>query len=659
MIDSFIELVNESNNQNPPKKKVNEMGVKAPERLSGSQMGAIRRTSVQHRASMSTSIPPRSYMEIAADLSKALRTINRMDITMEIPNGTRDYYVRFPQPIVDLMKEAYQVDRSNFIEYFGKWRDVFPTNDNAIHFRTDSPDSHQRSHLPNDGIPASLRGLGLGYKMYRTLLKYAGFISSNTSGTTEKDKVWGSLLAYKANPDGTPSDDDAHAIIGARTWMAIDKGQPSMETIDISMNFIIHSIGTLNTQPDKFDMDDELLNLLPDEFLSGLDSEYLRSLVTDNRLTQTKVDAIIASRSEAERREAERRRTEEIAKRERLRAEELQTRNRLIVRLSKFGAAPDEDWDIGDFVVVKQYLYNPEYDSLPIRKVVENHDGEYTAVTISDAIRIENGTDRLSNAHDVRRTGDKTTWVKVKIDEIPDLNAVNLTATEKQYIENLLNPEVRARIETERVNANQARIDTERTANDARSRLPQTFGWVPDSGISLKGALAERPSISMFNTLKSFRKDVFVQASTFIVLGPSQRAAMRDSWGIPVFIPWYGQPNNPRPVTTINYLTNPDIITYLTNAVTGFTLEGPYVGLGLMAYPLAEVTVDDKIGARAGEHYYISGHQNTFGVIAKSDYGTVNSNRQKFIYLNVFGRYGRSVSVRLDLLRKLGPSLSI
>ena len=655
MVNSFIDLVIESNQPN----KVNEMGVKKPERLSGSQMGAIRMSTV-NRPRPATQ--PRSFMEVAVDLTKALRNVPRTSITMEKHPTERTYFPRFPQEIVALMQEAYRLNRSEFNDRFGEWRDVNPTNNFAIHFRTDSPNDYQRSHFPNDGIPKGLRGIGLGYKLYRTLLKYAGYISSNTAGTSEKDKAWGSLLAYKANPDGTPSVDDAHAIIGPSNWMAIDKQTLSPdEKAAVAMRFIDGKIHRENTGPDEFDMDDELIAILPNDYLSMLSGRYVNSLVRDGRITQEKLAAIVASRDEAQTREEERQR--EAAERERIRLiqAEADARDRWANRILQFGAEPEVPWQVGDFIVVKLYLYQ-NYYTMPIRKVeTRMGNGNFVAVSIRDAIRIDRGEMSVSDARDIRTTRNPNDWVKVNINRIPDLDNVNLNPDEKRWIQSLLHPEVAATRTRDKAREAERQRQETVTANAPRTANSQaTYGVFPASGQEIKDQLINRHTIGAYPTLRRFKETSFVNDLRFIVLGPPQIELMRHNWGIPVYIPWFSYHRRPRPVDDINLFTRGAANLHLTNAVTGFDIQAPFVGLGLVAYPLSPVTVDDKLQARrAQSHYYIAGHQNDFGVLAKAEYGAINTNRQQFIYLKVFGFAGRSVSVRLDLLRKLGAPTPI
>lgn len=639
MINSFTQLVRES-------AEVSEMGLKNIENLTGSELGPIRKFTV-----------------VLKDLLTALRAMKGSDIVMEQQPNQRRYFPRLPQNVVTLMRELLAVNRDKAQTTLGNWKDLDPDNWGTIYFKTDAPDSHQRSHFPNGGIPVSLRGIGLGGKLYRALVKKVGYISSNTSGTNEKDNAWASLLTFKGNPDGSPSSEDVHGIVGPNNWMAIDRSLPNRKKAEVAMSFIDNAIRKQNTDPNEFDMDDDLRDVLPDDYLSSLSSEYLRSLVTRGRLTADRLREIEASRGEAERREQERMAQAAAAERERLAREERVTRKRLIARIARFGADPDADWDLRDYIVVKQYLYQADYEPLPIRRVEAIRNGEYVAVSIKDAIRIQNNEISVDQATDTRTTRDKTRWVKVNLNEIPDLDNVNLSRDEKRFIEAQLSPDVAARIQAERDEEENQRRQREREANAPRVTTTspvQTFGIMPNTGAEVKQWLTNRPNSTEYpNTLRLFKDPRFIRDLRFIVLGPPQRELMRQSWGIPVFVPWmrHGR-NGVRAIMTLEELTG-GANAHLTNPVTGFELQRPFSGLGLTAYPLAEVTVADKLAARAGEHFYIAGHQNTFGVIAKSDYGAVNTTRQRFIYMKVYGFAGRSVSIRLDLLRKLGAPVEV
>lgn len=652
MINSFKDLVNESLTNG----LVDEMGVKRPERLQQSHMGRVRQDTLRRQQDQANRPQTRTYTEVSAELTKALRQVRRLDISMEKPNGSRNYYPRFQQPIVDLMRELKTIDANRFQNDFGRWRDVNPDDSNAIHFRTEGPSDYQRSHFPNGGIPSALRGVGLGFKLYRTLLKFAGYISSNPSGTTEKDKAWGSMLTYKSNPDGTPSEDDAHAIIGPNNWMAMDKGISESDKISNAERFIQNVIGFDNTKPDRFDIDDELLAILPDELLVRFNRDYLNSLVTDQRLSPERVQAILAARTEAMRREEERREREEAAARERRARQEAETRERAAARITRFGAQPDEDWDVGDFIVVKSYLFDVTYDSLPIRRVISRTNGQYVAVKIQDAIRIDAGELAPNQSNDSRSTSDKSSWVKVDPAQIPDLDNVNLNSAEKEYVRSFINPEEieRRRVERERETAN--RVERERVENAQRARATETFGNLPNTGSELKALVQNRSQLDSIDLLKKIRNGNFAK---FIVLGPPQREGFRGQFGIPVYVAVERLGRAIRSVENPTELIDNPRNIILINVVTGHVLQGPYAGLDLVAYPLEAVTEDDKLRTRAGDHYYIANHMNNWGILAKADYTTRNTANQPFIYLRTFGGAERPTPVRLDLLRKIGVPVQL
>jgi hypothetical protein len=654
MINSFIELVNESNT---PTGLVDEMGIKRVERLSGSDMGAMRQASLDLRNRQP--VKPKIFEEVAGELILKLRQINRSSIIVEPISNTRNYYIKFPTDIVELMQSLKSINESKFVDLFGKWRDVYPTYSDAIKFKIDPVESFQRSHFPGGGIPPSLRGIGLGYKMYRQLLKTVEYISSNTSGSTEKDKAWGSLLSFKGT-NGIPNEDDAHAIIGANNWLAMDKAVPTAKKIKVAESFIASLGGTSSTSPTKFDIDDELLEILPNTVLVKLNRDYIRSLVTDSRISSEKAEQIESTRDEADRLAQERQARADQEAQQRRAREEVSVRERLADRIRQYGADPDADWDIGDFIVVKTYLYDASYSGLPIRRVVARNNTEYRAAKISDAIRIDNGEITPTAANDSRTTTRKSAWVKVNINQIPDLTRVNLSTAEIRYVEALLNPELVAARQAEVEAATARRLETERTQNAERSQSLATFGTFPPTGAELKRDMANRSAIRNFELVKKFKSQDFTRNLQFIVLGPAQRDMFRNNWGIPVFIPWKGSQYNPRPISSLAELTesNAQNIT-LTNPVNGVTINYPYVGLGLTGYQLSEVTMDDKLSARSGQHYYIAGHQNAFGIIAKSEYGARNTSDQKFIYVKAYGWGDRSVSVRLDLLRKIGEPIQI
>ena len=647
MINSFIDMVNESNlNKNG---LVDEMGVKRIDRLTGSEMGPIRQRAISRREQMAGVPPVRSHAQVESELEQAFKAVDRTQITFESVQSTEaDYpgiyhYPRLPQALIDLMNELKAKDEDYFIRNFGRWRDVYPSFEKAIRFRTE-PQPYQRSHFPNDGVPNNLKGIGLGYKLYRGLLKHAGYISSNRLGSNEKDNAWGSLLEYKANPDGSPSVDDCHSIIGPSNWMAIDKTTLSdNDKVDVAQLFIVQKIRLSNTQSGRFDMDDELLAIMPDEFLTKLDPSYLNELVNEDRISPERKEQIVAANAEAERLERE--------QAERVEAE---TRQRLAGRITQYGAEPGADWTVGDFVVVKSYLYDTDFRSLPIRKVVKEANGYYTAVTIREAIRIWNGEVSIAEVEDPRTTNTKSAWVKVNLEDIPDLTRVNLSDDEQTYIQNEidgLNVSTPAD-QPARSTIRKPLPASQTTSTQGNEPDPDRSRGLPTSGADLKRMVEARESLPNIDLLKKIRKKDFVK---FIVLDERQRALFRSAFGVPVYAPFVQDGRAIRPIDSVrDFLALPNRYAKLVNVVTGQVLDAPFTGRnGYYAYELEKVSENDKIEARAGDRYYIANHMNKWGIFASCSYTTRNTINQPFMYLRTFGSTERSTAVKLDLLRKV------
>lgn len=649
MVDSFIQLVSES-------QQVNEMGLKNLHLLTNSGLGKTK-----------------AYVRALKKLKIALSKLAGTDIQMkQNPNGNRYYYPMLPAEIVQLMKDVYEINQYKATNNVGKWLDLYPNDySNTIYLKTNDASSYQRSHFPNDGIPTALRGVGLGGKLYRALVKKVGYISStDQDGTAEKDYAWSSILEFKGNPDGTPSAEDVHGISGEHNWMAIDRTFPEEEKLNVARQFIEHKIKFENTQARKFDIDDELISLLSNDFLSNLDRSYLTALVESERITRerfaeiTRIADRIRQRYEETTRETERQR-------------ETQANVALQNRLLQFGVVDEAaTWKVGDYIVVRQYLYNTTYTGLPIRKVVHkdinNGTTYYVAILIADAIRLESESVALSSINDTRTTSIPTAWVKVDITRIPNLDRVNLSDAEKEYVKN----EIREIQRLERKPGGRAATSQEEfhtltpvepeptTAQHTVDtpvwrRFHIDAGWVPTTSIELRRNIEARPDSDSYRLLKEFRDRSFFSNMTFVVLHEDY-GLRRRSHAIPVFVPWVGnvrrrgQHSMIRPVTNLQELMLPG--SHLTNSVTGMEVGAnyeQYTRRGFYAYPVSLATLEDKLNARVGEYFYIGGHQTQFGLIAKGLYGAVNTSQQKFIYLDVYGRGMRSVSVRLDLLMKV------
>lgn len=631
MVKSFLELVNES-------QEIDEMGISNLTKLKNSGIGKV---GIEQEA-------VREYSKLAKEIKNKFIELDSSDISM-INAESNHYHPIFNNSeipelihqIRELCSNNRKLGNFNPISAFGRWYQL--DNTNSIYMKAET-DIYQRSHFPG-GIPNNLRGIGLGKKLYLALVRAVGYISSNLAGSREKDSVWASMVQAKRNPDGTYSNDDLHAIVGQSNWMVFDKSMSNENLIRIVHKFI-KRIGSSNINSENFSISDELLNILPNTTLSLLPIEYLDSLVEDELISQEQRNAIVEAESQREAEERARLDREAEAERRRQAEREQGLISIHQNRIERFGVNMSEDWNIGDFIVVREYLLQ-DYDPLPIRKVIQFENGEYTAVNIKDVIRIENGEITPNQASDPRRTTNKTRWVKVDLLSIPNLDNVNLNPNEKEYMES-----IRSSPHSNQTTNTQLNTKNSQPVPDNSPRFN-----VPTNGAQVIEALRNRANASNINLLKKLKSGNFVRDNIFIILGDIERTALPSHCGIPVYIPWRGSFRNPRPVQ-IHQLTLPG--THMTHSLTGEELPSDqWAAYNLKAYGLSEVTIDDKMRARDGNAFYIAKHQNTYGLIAKSIYGTRNRSQQPFIYLNVYGQAGRPVSVRLDLLKNIGEPIDL
>lgn len=341
----------------------------------------------------------RGYANLFKEIIQMLKDMSWKDITFvdgSTSGGTSYQFPLLPAPILAKIEEAYRANNNKakadfrqgsygFLKTFG-----FNTPDtgNVIHMKVEAPSDRgagQRSHFPNSGIPNALRGTALGYKLYRALLQKWKFLQSNTAGTREKDYAWQSMVSTKKDAQGRLTDDDVHAIVGPSNVLAIIKSAPDASKIKWAKSFIDATINKDGITSRNFIIDPELLALLPDTYKNEIDPV---------------------------RREATRAEREAAAKREREAAEArlLSTNAARFELYAPFG--PDaHNWEIGDYIVLRQYLMDPSYTNLPVRRVVQKNGNEWVALSIGSLqAYVQNGT--LS---DTRTTTRKTDWVKTKL----------------------------------------------------------------------------------------------------------------------------------------------------------------------------------------------------------------------------------------------------
>ena len=96
-------------------------------------------------------------------------------------SGGGNYYALFPENIMSMILDY--VESKEYIRNPAVWE--FAIN-------VDDRDNLNRLHI--DGIPPEFVGLGLGFKMYKSLINYIGYASSADNATTDAQKVWLKLL---------------------------------------------------------------------------------------------------------------------------------------------------------------------------------------------------------------------------------------------------------------------------------------------------------------------------------------------------------------------------------------------------------------------------------------------------------------------------------
>lgn len=321
----------------------------------------------------------KSYKTVFNEVIRMLKEMSWKDITWKIDDtSTRICYPILPEDVRNKMLEASRVnvgmagnDFKDGSLAFAKTLNGSDINSsNSIFMKVESDAELQRSHFPNHGIPKSLRGTNLGYKLYRALLEKFKYLRSNTAGTTEKDYVWQSIVSKK------PDDSDVHAIVTGNDVLAILKTIPDREKINIAKRFISGYVNPSSITSRNFAIDDELKAILPDDIKIMIDP--------------------------ARREEAERRREEIVQRKNRARFE----------LFAPFGVDA-HNWEIGDYIVVKQYLMDASYSNLPVRKVVAKEGSEWIALKLTDLEMYE----RNGSTPDSRRTSRKNEWVKSQLQE--------------------------------------------------------------------------------------------------------------------------------------------------------------------------------------------------------------------------------------------------
>jgi hypothetical protein len=265
------------------------------------------------------------------------------------------------------MKAAFEMNSKSFN---GTWNgDQLGTGRN-IYMEVEGIDEDQRTHFP-DGIPTSLRGYKLGYKLYRSLLEKYKYLSSNTSGTTDKDRVWQSIISPKTDKRGRLTEDDVHSILGKDFVFAMVKNISIRNKILFAKRYITSNVDADDITKKNFGMDDELKKILPNEVLADVDPKK---------------------------------------KEEKLK----QLRRERLLKYTPNGVKSSR-WDIGDYVVSSVEMddvKDTQEHEIIIRKVVgKDDDGDFVAIPLDKLRKYE----RTGEKENYETTSDKTDWVKAKL----------------------------------------------------------------------------------------------------------------------------------------------------------------------------------------------------------------------------------------------------
>jgi hypothetical protein len=310
-------------------------------------------------------------------------------------SGGENYqFALLPEPIRLKIRESARINpnkaKTDFkigsLAFAKTFDTTDPSTSSDIHMKVET--SGHRSHFPNLGIPISLKGTNLGYKLYRALLQKFEYLRSNTGGTTSKDYAWQSIVSPKEDAQGNLTEDDVHAIVGEGAVFAMIKSLSRTDKIRHVTDFLNAAhISKSGITKKNFAIDDELKAILPDSLLAEIDP---------------------TRREEAERAREER----AAAERKRADAAALASTPERFSLYAPFG--PNAfDWEIGDYIVTRLYLMQPGYDQLPVRKVVEKNGREYMALKISDLASYE--ADGTIPSNDPRKTSNKNEWVKSQL----------------------------------------------------------------------------------------------------------------------------------------------------------------------------------------------------------------------------------------------------
>lgn len=162
-------------------------------------------------------------------------------------SGGGNYYALFSEDIMGMI-DSY-VKSKEYINNPEQWEFVINVDDR---------DNLNRLHT--DGIPPEFRGLGLGFKMYKSLINYIGYASSADNATTDAQKIWLKLL----------NDEDFNSILIKDRVLIMKKDLSNTIKKRIIKTFINDYFPNISLKRNKINsskdvmIDTDLLNIISD-----------------------------------------------------------------------------------------------------------------------------------------------------------------------------------------------------------------------------------------------------------------------------------------------------------------------------------------------------------------------------------------------------------
>lgn len=483
-------------------------------------------------------------------------------------------------------------------------------------------DSSQRTHFPNDGINSALRGTGLGKKMYRALIEQKPWVVTNSGGSEIKNWMWASLTHEQFDEQGN-RDRDAEIY---------------------SFRFADNLFAVSTTRPDCIDGGYTVINKISDKSKLaskqlrkanniGIDADFIqlcREKASTNAKAQQILDWVEPSPESLARIEAQRQRDEQ-ERIERERAENERRSVGLRDRLQAYCGVTNindlsSDWNVGDWIVLREYLLQADYSNLPIRKVEQGSTpNTYKAYTVID--RGNNGARELT----VNRPSDKLKWVKT----LPPASGHNFP------------PGING-------------VPTRAARMDGGNTTTQTTTSTASTGSVNNFIDVER----IFNRVNNLPDNAADNNNTYNAIARRQKQITNNALGLGLYVP------NSQLLTQAYKMNNTPIYGYIigdTYFINSKTSVAPnvvsindrdsknFIIQNSTKYNLRRVV--EKTELSSGDLVYIGGHSKYYGYVAKVIRTALTARGDKYVYLSVPGA-GRNNRLTLTprALYKLIPS---